>query len=73
MRWTADVVSEPSMDHSLCVDLYEDGVHRGRLQWNATRELELVFYGGKETAMPAEWLLGIVQRFKSETTPNRAG
>jgi hypothetical protein len=72
MRWSAEVVSEPSMNHRLCVDLFETGVHRGRIQWNDRNEVDLVFYGDCEIAVPADWLIGIVQRFKSETTTNGA-
>jgi hypothetical protein len=72
MRWTAEITNDPRKDYELYVELLEDDVSQARLQWNDRGELELVFYGGKETAMPAEWLIGIVQRFKSETTPNRA-
>lgn len=67
MRWTAEIVSEPAMNHSLCVDLFETDVHRARIRWSDRNEVELVFYGGGEIAVPAEWLVGIIQRFVAET------
>jgi hypothetical protein len=71
MGWTAEITNDPRKDYELYVELLEDDVSQARLQWNDRRELELAFYGGKETAVPAEWLLGIVQRFMSEVPPNR--
>jgi hypothetical protein len=44
MTWSADIVSEPSRNHELCVDLFEGGVHRARIRRNERRELELVCY-----------------------------
>ena len=70
MGWSADIVSEPSRDHDLCVDLFEGGVHRARLRRNERRELELVCYEGEFT-IPGEWLVGIIQRFIAETGSTR--
>jgi hypothetical protein len=74
MSWSADIVSEPSRNHELCVDLFEGGVHRGRLRRNERLELELVCYEGDYT-IPADWLVGIIQRFSAETgsTPRQDG
>jgi hypothetical protein len=67
MTWTADIVTEPDRGHDLCVDLFESGVHRARVQRNDRREVELMCYGG-DFAIPADWLLGIIQRFVAETS-----
>jgi len=66
MSWSADIVTEPSRDHELCVDLLEGGVHRARLRRNERLELELVCYEGDFT-IPADWLVGIIQRFSAES------
>jgi hypothetical protein len=66
LSWSADIVSEPSRNHELCIDLFEGGVHRARLRRNERRELELVCYEGEFT-IPADWLVGIIQRFVAET------
>jgi hypothetical protein len=66
MTWTADILTEPSRDHELCVDLYDDDVVRGRIRRNERFEVELICYGG-EFAIPADWLVGIIQRFTEET------
>ena len=67
MTWSADIVSEPSQNHQLCIDLFEGGTHRARVQRNECGDLELVCYGG-ELTIPAEWLVGIIQRFIAETS-----
>ena len=74
MTWTADLVTEPSRNHNLCIDLFEDGVHRARISRNERDELELTCYGG-EFRIPADWLVGIIQRFEAETdsAPGREG
>jgi hypothetical protein len=73
MGWTAEITNDPRKDSELYVELLEDDGSQARLQWIDRGELELVFYGGEETAVPAEWLVGIVQRFMSETAPKREG
>lgn len=67
MAWSADIVSEPSRDHELCVDLLENGVHQARIQRNERRELEVVCYGGDRIAIPAEWLVSVIQQFIADT------
>lgn len=67
MTWTADIVSEPNANHELCVDLFESGSHRARLRRDKRGELELVCYGDQFT-IPVEWLVGIIQRFRADTT-----
>jgi hypothetical protein len=62
MEWTADVVSEPTREHELCLDLYEGSVHRARLQRKGDREFELVCYGG-DFAIPAVWLANLINGF----------
>jgi len=66
MRWDADIVTEPTRNHELCLDLFEGGIHRARLQRGDTGEFELVCYG-EHFAIPAKWLVDIIQRFLSET------
>jgi hypothetical protein len=66
MSWSADIGSEPNRNHELCVDLFEGGVHRARIRRNERLELELVCYEGEFT-IPADWLVGIIQRFIAET------
>jgi hypothetical protein len=71
MAWSADIVTEPSREHELCVDLFEDGVHQARVRRNERRELEFVCYGAGFT-IPAEWLIGVIERFRVETgSPRR--
>ena len=67
MKWTAEIVSEPTRNHELCVDLFEDDIHRARLQRNERRELELVCYRG-QFAIPAEWLADVVERFAQDSS-----
>jgi hypothetical protein len=72
MDWRAEIVSEPSQNHKLCVDLFEDGVHRARVRCNERLEMELVCYQGDFT-IPADWLVGIIQRFVADTGSKRGG
>lgn len=72
MTWSADIVSEPSRKHELCLGLFESGLHRARVHGDERGEVELVCYGG-EVTIPAEWLVGIIQRFIVETSSTRGG
>jgi len=64
-KWTADVVTEPSKDHALCLDLFEDEIHRARLQRNDQGQLVLVCYGDT-FEVPAVWLANVIQRFVAD-------
>lgn len=70
MSWTADIATEPSRSHQLCVDLFEGDVHRARIHRTEQGEVELVCYAGG-FSIPAEWLMGLIQRFISETDLTR--
>ena len=69
-QWRADVVTEPARDHELCLDLFEDDIHRARLQRNEQGEFTLVCYGD-EFELPALWLVNTIQRFvaKAPSSP----
>ena len=70
MGWTADIVSEPTRNHELCVDLFEDGVHRARIERNDVGEVIFVSYGNP-FAIPVEWLREVTERFVSEVIGTR--
>jgi hypothetical protein len=63
--WTADIATDPSRDHGLYVELMEDEHYRARIEWNTQRQLEIRCYGS--CTIPAEWLVGILEQFRTET------
>lgn len=69
-KWTADVVTEPARHHALCLDLFEDDIHRARLQRNEQGEFTLVCYG-ETCELPAIWLVNTIQRFVAEVPSSR--
>ena len=71
-KWTANVVTEPAQDHALCLDLFEDDIHRARLQRNQQGEFTLVGYGDA-FELPAIWLANTIQRFVAEAPSPRRG
>jgi hypothetical protein len=70
MQWTAEIVTEPTTNHELCVDLFDDGVHRARIRRNDRSEFELVCYGDQFT-IPAEWLASVIKRFIADIGPEQ--
>jgi hypothetical protein len=64
-KWTADVVTEPARGHALCLDFFENDIHRARLQRNDQGEFTLVCYG-EAFEVPVTWLVNTIQRFVAE-------
>ena len=64
--WTAEIMTDPMRDHKLHVELMEGGIYRARLYKDDLGKVQLWVYKGTETTIPAEWLLGIIQRFSEE-------
>ena len=69
MSWTAEITTDPTRDFKLYVELLYDDAHKARLQHNAAGELEVVFYGDEQCAIPWRWLAEIAERFQNETRP----
>lgn len=67
MAWTAEVTNNPDRGFGLYIELLEGDQYRARLQRGAAGELEVVFYGGEECAIPWTWLAGVAARFVAET------
>jgi hypothetical protein len=66
MGWRADWMTDPSRDHDHCLDLFEDESPRAQLRWNDRGEAELMTWGNG-VAIPAEWLVKLVQDFVAQT------
>ena len=64
-KWTADVVTEPALDHALCLDFFKNDVHRARVQRNDQGEFTLVCCGDA-FEVPVTWLVNTIQRFIAE-------
>ena len=71
-KWTAEITNDPGRDHQLHVELLEGDEYRGRLYRDEQGQLQLHFQCAATTAIPVEWLLGIVSRF-SEDCETRTG
>ena len=71
MRWRAEWVTEPSRDHDLCLDLYDEEAHRARIQWNDRGQVELMCWGSG-FAIPAEWLVQVIQDYIAQTHHRRS-
>lgn len=71
MEWTADILSDPTRNHDLCVEISEGDHYRARIQRDAQGAVELVCYQGGFT-IPALWLVGLIQRFIEDTDASPA-
>ncbi len=69
--WTADIMTDPSRNHKLHVELQEDGHFRARLFQDDSGALQLRVYDGKETTIPVDWLLGIVRHFQEDSVATK--
>jgi hypothetical protein len=66
-EWTADVTNDPDKDYRLCVDIYEDDVHKARIEKNSAGALVLrVYENAKDLTIPLHWLAGIIARAQNE-------
>jgi hypothetical protein len=72
VAWGADITNDPDRNYELYVELLQDDAHRARIQRNERRELELVCYGGDRIAIPAEWLVSVIQQFIADTLSEEA-
>ena len=61
---------EPSADPALCLDLFEDDIHRARVQRNEQGEFTLVCYGDA-FEVPVIWLVNMIQRFVGDAPSSR--
>lgn len=71
-NWTAEIMTDPDRDHKLHVELLEDRCYRARLL-EEDGGLQLRVYGGKETLIPVDWLLGIIRHFQTDLAAIRKG